>query len=194
MTAEGSVSGWIGLLRAGDAGAAQRLWERYFQGLVGVARQKLRDAPRRVADEEDVVLSAFTSFCQGVEQGRFPQLLDRDGLWRLLVVLTARKAAHLRRDQGRQKRGGAAHQREVSEEVALDQVLGREPSPEFAAQVAEECQRLLGLLDDDLRPVALWRMEGYTVEEVAGKLGYAPRSVKRKLQLIRGLWEQEGGP
>src|SRR5438874_7802874 len=106
MTSEGSVTGWLGQLQGGDPAAAQRLWERYFQRLVGLARDRLRNAPRRAADEEDVALSAFDSFCRRAEQGRFPQLIDRDGLWRLLVVMTARKAAHLKRDAARQKRGG----------------------------------------------------------------------------------------
>src|SRR5262245_60587 len=101
-----SVTQWIDRLKAGDPDAAQKLWERYFRRLVGLARKKLRSAPRRAADEEDVALSAFDSFCRNAEQGRFPQLLDRDSLWRLLVVFTARKSAHLRRDEGRQKRGG----------------------------------------------------------------------------------------
>jgi len=67
--------------------------------LVGLARTKLHGSPRRVADEEDVALSAFDSFCRNAAQGRFPQLFDRDGLWKLLVLLTARKAAHQRRDE-----------------------------------------------------------------------------------------------
>ena len=194
MPSKGSVTQWIDQLRQGGDDAARLLWQRYFHRLVGLARARLRSTPRQVADEEDVALSAFDSFCRHAEQGKFPDLTDRDGLWRLLVVLTARKAAHLRRDQGRQKRGGAADRAGPPEEVILDQVLGREPSPEFAAEVAEECRRLLGLLDDGLRAVALWRMEGYSVEEIAGKLGYAPRSVKRKLQLIRGLWGGEDAP
>ena len=116
---------------------------------------------------------------------------DRDSLWQLLVVITARKAAHLRRDEGRLKRGGGAAATGVGE-VSLDEVISREPTPEFAAQAAEECRRLLtGLGDPELASVALWRMEGYSVEEIAGRLGYAPRSIKRKLQLIRGLWEKE---
>ena len=45
--------------------------------------------------------------------------------------------------------------------------------------------------DGDLESVAVWRMEGYTVEEIAARLGFAPRSVKRKLQLIRGIWGKE---
>src|SRR5690349_15507876 len=98
MSAEGSISRWLGQLRAGDPQAAAGLWQRYFERLVHVARGRLQGAPRRAADEEDVALSAFHSLCRGVAAGRFPGLLDRDGLWRLLVVLTARKAAHLRRD------------------------------------------------------------------------------------------------
>jgi DNA-directed RNA polymerase specialized sigma24 family protein len=192
MSSGGSVTRWLGQLQEGDPAAARRLWERYFHRLVGLARKRLGGAPRRVADEEDVALSAFDSFCRNAGAGRFPDLLDRDSLWRLLVVLTARKAAHLRRDQARQKRGGAAAAGVEAE--GLDEVLSREPTPEFAAQMAEEYGRLLACLpDEELKAVVLWRMEGYSVEEVAGKLGYAPRSVKRKLRLIRGLWAQEVG-
>src|SRR5262245_52572189 len=82
---EGSVTRWLGRLQQADPAAAQRLWERYFPQLVRLAHQKLRGAPQAVADEEDVALSAFDSFCRNAERGRFPELLDRDGLWRLLV-------------------------------------------------------------------------------------------------------------
>jgi hypothetical protein len=34
-------------------------------------------------------------------------------------------------------------------------------------------------------------MEGDTTEEIAGKLKRSPRSVERKLQLIRSLWEDQ---
>src|SRR6516225_7420638 len=105
MASEGSISRWLGPLKAADAEAAQELWERYFGRLVKVARKRLRSRRPRTADEEDVALSAFHSLCRGAQRGRFPQLEDRDDLWRLLVVLTNRKASHLVRDEGRQKRG-----------------------------------------------------------------------------------------
>src|SRR5690349_5944237 len=101
MSGEGSITGWLAQLAEGDRPAAEQLWRRYFHRLVGLARRKLRDAPRRVADEEDVALSAFDSFCRGAEQGRFPDLADREGLWALLMTITARKACHLLRDQQR---------------------------------------------------------------------------------------------
>jgi DNA-directed RNA polymerase specialized sigma24 family protein len=195
MAEEGSVSRWLGPLQQGDPDAAQQLWQRYFVSMVQLARKRLRLAPRGAADEEDIALSAFDSLCRNAADGRFPQLMDRDDLWRVLAVITARKASYLLRAEGRQKRGGAARHSDPETEdpaVLLEQVFSREPSPELAAQVTEECARLLRrLTNDELRQVALWRMEGHTVEEIAGKLSCTPRTVKRKLQLIRILWEDE---
>jgi DNA-directed RNA polymerase specialized sigma24 family protein len=194
MPSKGSVTRWIGQAEAGDAEAAQRLWQRYFGRLVGLARVKLRGSPRGMADEEDVALSAFDSFYRGVEQGRFPRLNDRDNLWSLLVVITARKAGKLKRDAGREKRGGIREEQAPprTDDLELEEVIGREPSPLFAALVAEECERLLdSLADDETRTIALCKMEGYTTEEIAKKLDCAPRTVERKLSLIRGRWEKE---
>jgi DNA-directed RNA polymerase specialized sigma24 family protein len=192
MSSEGSVTRWIDQLQAGDPAAVQQLWQRYFHRLVGLARTRLAGAPRRVADEEDVALSAFDSFCRNAEQGRFPNLADRDGLWRLLVVLTARKAGHLRRDQARRKRGGGAQiEAGADDHDLLQDVLSREPDPAFAALAADQHRHLMSVLSDDLREVALLRMQGESVEAIAVRLGYASRSIKRKLELIRGLWEKE---
>jgi DNA-directed RNA polymerase specialized sigma24 family protein len=188
----GSVTHWLGRLKAGDHAAAQELWERYFRRLVGLAGQILPHQARKAADEEDAALSAFASFCRCAQLGRFPRLLDRDDLWQVLVVLTARKARRQASYENARKRGGGrpaetpASGSAADEDSAVEQILSREPTPEFAAQVAEEYQRLLdGLGDDQLRAVAVWKMEGYTNEEIAAKLRRTPRSVERKLQLIR---------
>ncbi|HEV3262869.1 MAG TPA: ECF-type sigma factor [Gemmataceae bacterium] len=173
---------WLGQLRAGDQAAAQPLWERYFQRLIRLARARLQQAPRRAADEEDVALSAFASFCRGAAQGRFPLLSDRDDLWRLLVVITARKACHLVRDEARRAGG---------EEADLEQVVGQEPTPAFAAQVAEQCRGLLNCLGEaGLTLVALRKMDGYTNQEIAVHLDCSLRTVERKLRLIRQVWEE----
>jgi DNA-directed RNA polymerase specialized sigma24 family protein len=188
MSSAGSVTRWIHQLQAGNHAAAQPLWKRYYQQMVRLARQKLRDRPRRAADEEDAALSAFDSFCRGAEQGKFPRLGDRDSLWPLLVVITARKALDQIQAEGRQKRGGGA----VANDSGLDQVAGPEPTPEFAAQLTEEYERLLDRLPDaGLRAVAQWKLEGYTNDEIARKLGCVERSVERKLRLVRSLWEGE---
>jgi DNA-directed RNA polymerase specialized sigma24 family protein len=198
MSSDHSVSHWIEQLRAsGEPEAAERLWGRYFRRLVGLARTRLQGQPRRAADEEDAALSAFHSFCRGAEQGRFPRLTDRDDLWRLLVTLTERKASHQVRDENRLKRGGGAVLGESGLAPAgqepgreLAEVAGREPTPEFAAEVADECGRLLARLGDaNLQAIAVWRMEGYTAPEIADRLGCALSTVERRLRLIRQIWE-----
>jgi DNA-directed RNA polymerase specialized sigma24 family protein len=196
---EASVSGWLSQLQKGNVDRpVQELWERYFQRLMGLAKAKLGKLPKRVADEEDVALSAFDSFCQGVARGRFPQLNDRNDLWRVLVTITARKALNLNRRHGRQKRGGNATLDQAalaqiaddSQAMGLEQFLSREPTPEFVAQATEEYERLIAFLPDpDLRQIAQWKMEGFTNEEIAARLHCVSRSIERKLQIIRTMWD-----
>jgi RNA polymerase sigma factor (sigma-70 family) len=189
------------LLPSGDPAAAQQLWERYFLNLVRLARQRLDGRSRRAADEEDVALSAFDSFCRGVEQGRFPKLADRDDLWQVLMVITLRKAFDLVHHERRRKRGSGkvldeAACRALPESLAqpldLSQIIGREPTPAYAAEVADDLERLLGKLSDaQLRSIALLKLQGYTNAEIAAQLGCANRTVRRRLQLIRDTWAQE---
>jgi RNA polymerase sigma factor (sigma-70 family) len=200
MSSGGSVTTWVGELRAGKHAAAQQLWERYFSRLVGLARTKLRGVRRGAADEEDVALSAFDSFSRGLAQGRFPRLDDRQNLWDLLVVITVRKAIDLRQRETRQKRGGGKVAGESvldgllgPEEggVGIEQVVGAEPTPALAAQVAEQVERLLALLPkEEVRTVARMKLEGYTNAEIAERLGCADATVERRLALIRSLWKE----
>jgi RNA polymerase sigma factor (sigma-70 family) len=184
-----SVTTWIGKLKAGEPHAADQLWQRYYARLVSLARRKLGELPRRASDEEDVVVSAFHSFCQAVEAGRFPALDNRDDLWQILVMHTARKAVDERRYQARQKRAGS-----LAADVTIEDVVGDEPEPEFAARVAEELQRLLGSLDEELlRTIALRKLAGYTNAEIAQELDWSLRTVERKLGVIRALWAESGG-
>jgi DNA-directed RNA polymerase specialized sigma24 family protein len=202
MSTEGSVTHWLGAIKNGEAAAAQKLWEAYYRRLVGLARRRLGSAPRGGGYEEDVALSALNSFFAGVTHGRFPQLSDRDDLWRLLVLITARKAIDQINHERRKKRRpdsvvqvwADADLDDSEGEGALAQVIGNEPTPEFAAQFAEEYERRLHSLNSpELRSVAVWKMEGFTNGEIAQKLGCVERSVERKLNLIRSRWSREDG-
>jgi DNA-directed RNA polymerase specialized sigma24 family protein len=198
---QGSVTRWLTGLKEGDRQAVQPLWERYFARMAELARARLRATRLRDAasDEEDVALSAFDSLCTGIARGRFPRLDDRDDLWRLLIVITSRKVLVQARRQLRQKRG-AGHVQPASalaragydDDDLLVQVVGSEPTPEFAVMVAEEYRRLLGRLGNDaLREVAILRAEGATGDEIAERLGCARRTVVRQLSLIRRILEAE---
>ena len=55
--------------------------------------------------------------------------------------------------------------------------------------MAEETTRYLALLDDEtLQRLALWKLEGYSNQEIAKKLSMNVRTVERKLQSIRQCW------
>lgn len=197
MSSDGTITGWLERLKAGDSGAAALIWERYFSELVRLARRRLDPAARRAADEEDVALSALDSFYRGVARGRFPDLADRENLWRILVVITARKASDLRLHERRQKRGGGqvpATDGPGSDELVLDALLSEAPSPELLAEMMQACEQLFERLDAPLlREIALARMEGLTTEEIAEQLGCVPRTVERKLALIRLKWTRGPG-
>ena len=196
LTPGGSITRCLARLREGDRDAAERLWGAYVRRLVCLARARLRAAPRRAADEEDVALSAFDSFCRRAERGQFARLDDRDDLWQLLFVLTVRKASNLVKRGRRPKHGGGAVLAlSELEGPGVDGLAGAEPTPELAARVADECRRLLDLLGDDaLRLVAQRKLEGYTNAEIAAELGCVEQTVERKLQRIRRLWAREDGP
>lgn len=202
MSEEGSVTTNLAKLKQGDRAAARSLWERYFPWLVGLARRKLYSKPRGAADEEDVALDAFAKFCQSAQQGRLPEVRNRDELWRLLVTLTVRIAIDEVRREGRQKRRGTGRAADydtpgamLASELPAELAASREAAPDFAAQVAEQCERLLASLsDDDLKAIAVWKSEGCTNEEIASKLGVVLRTVERKLRLIRERWTADASP
>jgi RNA polymerase sigma factor (sigma-70 family) len=155
---------------------------------------------RRAADEEDVALCAFDSLCRGARDGKFPLLSDRGDLWQLLVVITARKASDQAHHERRQKRGGGQVRGESvflqagedMPQAGFEQVIGQEPTPAFAVQVAEELQRLLDVLPDaTLRQIALWKLENYSHKEIAEKLGVSEETIRRKLNRIRQTWDQK---
>ncbi|WP_428308159.1 ECF-type sigma factor [Lacipirellula sp.] len=198
MPAE-SVSQWIASLKANDALAAQRLWDRYSANLIECARHKLGAAPKGMADEEDIAQNVFRSVCRGAAAGRFADVKDRDDLWWLLLAITKQKVVdHVRRESA-QKRGGGKVAREgtlasphAEEIFTLDWLVGDEPTPDYVVMLDEQNSRLFAQLrDDGLRLIAQCRIEGYTVPEIAVRLSISKRSVERKLQLIRRAWSRD---
>jgi DNA-directed RNA polymerase specialized sigma24 family protein len=193
MASDGSITECIQLLKAGEEAAAQQLWERYSRRLVGLARTRLPRSARRVTDEEDVALSAFDSFYQRAARGRFPRLNDRHDLWQLLVVITLRKAIDAVNHETRPTRGsGRVLALADLDDRSAEGILSNEPTPQLAAQLADEVTWLFNRLSNEsMRAVAILKMEGYTNNEIATKLGCVPETVERKLRAIRHLWSKD---
>ncbi len=195
-----SVTRWTGVLKAAETHALQPLWNPDYTSLVERTRGKLCSlrGPFAMNDDEDVALSAFHSLYQGIREGRFPRLDDRDHLWELLIHLTACKAIDHHRGQIRQNRGGGKVMNEADVIAArpqaddqgrpLDEVIGDEPGPGFAAMVYEEyVRRMEELGDDTSRRIAELKLACYSNEEIRQLLGCSLRSVTLKSGLIQKM-------
>lgn len=184
MTDHETISQWLDQLKQGDDKAVHELWDRYQFRQIGLARKLLGDAPRGAADEEDVALSAFHSFCARAVDGKFPILEDRVDLWKILATITVRKASRLARRERRRKLSG--------EPPAIEQFSSKAPTPEFDLVSRQEVQRLFALLGDDLlREVAYRKLEGETNQQIAAAIAKSVPTVERKLRTIRELWSAE---
>ena len=190
MTSPSSVSTWIRRLRDGDGAAARPLWERYHARLVELARQRLAGALR--ASAEDVAVLAFAAFCRAIQAGRHPDLTRRDDLWRLLLAITLNQARRLGRDESRGRRD-FRHTVSACDlfdlpAADLDRLAGDEPDPALVAEVNDELRHLLERLADDLRPVAIELMAGWSPAEIADRLECSVRTVERRRERIRMIW------
>lgn len=185
------VSSFIKRLAAGDSIAAQQWEKEYFGQLVRFVRSKLGGFSRRDSDEEDVAVSAMRSFYSGLIQGEF-HVHDRKELTTLLFTIAARKTAKRIRKECAQKRGGGEIRGESvfgDELGGLDRIMGKVPTPELIAEVAENCQLLLDMLPDQtFRDIVQWTLEGYSTKDIAEKLGCVRRTIERKLERIREIW------
>jgi RNA polymerase sigma factor (sigma-70 family) len=195
-----SISEWLCQLKAGEAEAAQKLWNRYSTELLRVAKQRLGKSPCGVADEEDVALSVFDSIFRGAAEGRFDQISTRDELWWLLLSITKQKAVdHIRREVAQKRHGNGSHTEPARRNgvrgpvpFSLDDLVSSGPAPDFLIALEEQYARLLNILrNDKLRKIVALRIEGYAVAEIAQKMNIGLRAVERKLQLIRGKWKHD---
>jgi RNA polymerase sigma factor (sigma-70 family) len=179
-----SITQLIRAVQDGSNSAVRPLLAAYFDRLVQLAGKRLRNLPGLTGYDEDLALRSFHSVYRRLRDPERPlDLAGRDDLWRLLAARTISRAIDLIR---RHRTG------EVPGEHDLEQLLTREPTPEEATATADECRRLLDLLEEpELRQVALWKVEGYTNEEIASRLDCVPRTVERKVRRIRLLWKHE---
>jgi RNA polymerase sigma factor (sigma-70 family) len=179
-----SITRLMRAVKDGSSSAVRPLLEAYFDRLVHLAGKRLQNMPGLGGYDEDLALRSFHSVYRRLRDPARPlELAGRDDLWRLLATRTISRAIDLIRRH---------RPAEVPGDQDLTQLLNREPTPEEAAEVADECRRLLDSLQDpELRQIALWKVEGYTNEEIADQLDCVPRTIERKLSRIRLLWKHE---
>ncbi len=190
----GSVTALFSQLKNCDAAALSEVWRRFFPRMAGLARKTLSPIVKSGTDPEDVAQSAFVSFWQALGAGREFAFADRDDLWRLLALMTARKSRNAARHAQAQKRGGGktrneselAASAEDRSEQRLDHLLAEFSPPEFDLG----CEEMLLSLEESDRAVAILRLNGYSTAEIATLTDRSPRSVQRILDSVRERWKK----
>ena len=175
--------------RQGDQTAARQLYERLYPRLLGIARSILGNSRRRNTEPEDAVQSALGSFWRKLEVGGWPDALDGDDLWGLLITMTARKARHHLRHERAAKRGGTKSPESLSD--LADEQVSQSDRPNCEPGVAEieaTANELIDLLPDELRTVAVLKLMEFSHREMSEVLECNERTIQRRIGDIREAW------
>jgi RNA polymerase sigma-70 factor (ECF subfamily) len=182
----------LDLWRAGNEQAAKKLFDCYVDRLLALARRRISQRLAGRVDPEDVVQSVFRTFFHRAKEGQF-SIADQDELCKLLVSITVHKTL-------RQVAFHQAGKRNMNQEMGqgqqpeerLQALLDREPGPEEAVTFLDQLEHFMNRLRPQERQILEMRMQGFSNDEISAKLGIYDRKIRRAVERVRALAEQEG--
>lgn len=170
--------------QAGDDDAARKIFDRYCEQLMRLAKRRIGQRMVSRFDPEDVIQSAFRTFFVHLKDGDFAFEQEND-LFKLLVRLTVRKTLrriqhHLaaKRDPNAETAGGGC------DGDPFDRVAGTEPTPDAAVAMVDELEDFLKKLKPFERSVVELKIQGHSSTEIAEKLKTYDRKVRRSLERV----------
>jgi RNA polymerase sigma factor (sigma-70 family) len=198
----GSVTRLIRDLEDGNTDALNSLYKRYFKQLTDVADNRLSRQAGPIVDGEDVALTVLMRLSENVRnaenKGKLP---DRESLWLFMLAILHSIVVDLKRRNYAWKRGkGSVHslsdfvQRNEDGRSPID-IADTTPSHEKLAILRDSVDYLLNqkLKVETTRSVAMLKLEGYSHQEIADKVGMDVKTVSRKMKRIQEVWMQELG-
>lgn len=177
--------------RRGDEDACRQLFDCYVERLVALARRRISQRLASRVDPEDIVQSVFRTFFGRLKAGRF-RLEEQDDLCKLLMRITVHKALrqiHFHQAAKRNPRAELGQGTEANERLLA--VIDRDPSPDEAVAFVDHLENFLGGLKAQEREILEMRLQGYSNEEIAQKLGIYDRKIRRVIERLRGMAVQE---
>lgn len=174
--------------RDGDEEAAGIIYSRYIQRMMRVVGGKIPDSMRARVHPEDVVQSVFRTVFRRMQNGEFT-FSDDDDLWKLLVTVALNKAR-------KQTTKNLAARRSINRETQLSELtvdesllqhLSGQPNISDVVAFRETLDGVLAQLDETGANIVQLRLEGFTQDEIAARLGITDRTVRRKLTTIRDI-------
>lgn len=187
MPTDRSFADLVAGLRDGDEAAARKIFERYGQRLIALARSRLGRRYRQKVDPEEVFNSALGSFFHHQANGEF-DLSSWDSLWSLLTVITLRKCGRVihrfqtkARDVGRE----AVRRTNPDSDSSSFEAIAREPTPSEVLALTETVEEMMRDLEDYQRRMVQLTLQGHTVAEISEKENCTVRTVQRVLKRVR---------
>jgi RNA polymerase sigma-70 factor, ECF subfamily len=180
------------LWQAGDQNAARELFDRYAERLLALARRRISQRLASRVDAEDVVQSVFRTFFDRAKAGQF-QFEDPNDVCKLLARITVHKTLRQIAFHKAAKRDPSLETGQSAEgQERLREILDREPTPEAANTFVDQLEHFLSRLRPPDRLILEMRMQGYNNLEIAEQLKVSDRKIRRLMERVRGLAEQEG--
>jgi len=183
----------ISNFKAGSQSAAQELFDRYCERLMRLAKRRIGQRMTSRVDPEDVIQSAFRTFFIRVRNDEF-SFHEEDDLFKLLVRLTVHKTLRQLAFHRAGKRNPELEAAQGSDaQDLLQQVSGDEPSPDAAVALIDEFDRFLRQLPPLDRQVLALKLQGYSTVEIAEQIGSYDRKVRRILERIQNMAQDQTG-
>jgi RNA polymerase sigma factor (sigma-70 family) len=174
-------------LRDNDNRVVRQFCERYGPQLERLADRHLGGAVRRRVGPEDVVQSACRTFLRRARGGEF-RLEDSEALWRLLCAITLTKVREQSRFHQRRKRGLDQEQPLAVVDDSAAGVAPPEdprPTPAEAVEFDDFFTQVMDGLDEEERQVVDLKLQEFTNDEAAQRLGLSERTVRRILKRVQ---------
>lgn len=193
---QGSVTGWISLIREGDQDVLDAFSKRYFSKIRDLAKSKLSNP-----DSEEVANDVLVALTQSIAGGKYPNLCDRNSLWFLILKITQNRViAFTRREKAKKRIPAESIEPNHSEdlvrvesltdyEAELDNVIASNSTEAAWIEISDCWEELLRCLPDDVcRQIAQLKLQSYSNREIALMMGFTPSKVDRKVRLIQEQW------
>jgi RNA polymerase sigma-70 factor (ECF subfamily) len=170
-----SIEGLLDRLRGGDEAATGELFRAFEPFLRGLVRRRLPARVRGRFDSADVVQSAWTSLLDGLRESRwhFPDASSFRGfLARVVLCRLYDRSRSALTQTGREERLA---------ELGCE-LPGGDPRPSEHARAGAAWEALLAACPAEHLSVLHLRRLGYSCQEIAGRTGLHPGSVRRVLR------------
>jgi RNA polymerase sigma-70 factor (ECF subfamily) len=182
------------LAQSGDRDAFEKIFARYSERLIRLARLRISERLASRIEAEDVVQSVFRTFFGRMRNRRFGFEEESD-LWKLLVSMTLNKLRNKVDWHTAAKRDVRAEHSIDADRQALPSAFdadGQSPSPSAVIAFLDLLEDFMSRLRDTDRRILELRLDGYSQQEIAQEMGCTERTVRRVLERIRALAEERG--